>query len=269
MKKNTLNKLFIGVVACMVMLAACKTKKVLVERKAVDTVALHRLAADSIKRLKLNAIKATQTDFSYFTGKAKARIGIDGNNNDVTLNIRIKKNEAIWVSVTAVMGIEGARALITPDSIKVINRLDNSYLKKPFAYVHQYTSNEVNFNMLQALLIGNAIPAVLADSASVFKPEAGNLQINGLLGQLSYQLILGPDLKVSTTNMVNSQAGQQLQVNNNVFVNVLGHIIPSQINISSAVGVKKIQVDITYTKTDFDKAIDFPFNVPARFSVVN
>ena len=81
----------------------------------------------------MDAIKAGQLNFNTFSGKAKTKLDINGSSNDVTLNIRIQKGQKIWVSVTAIAGIEVARALITPDSILVINKLQGLYLRKPLA----------------------------------------------------------------------------------------------------------------------------------------
>ena len=38
-------------------------------------------------------------------------------------NIRMQKDSVIWISATALLGIEAVRLLITPDSFKMINRL--------------------------------------------------------------------------------------------------------------------------------------------------
>jgi len=107
---------------------------------------------------KLNAIKSGQTNFTTFSGKARTKLDINGSSNDVTLNIRIQKGQKIWVSVTAIAGIEVARALITPDSLLVINKLQGLYIRKPFSYVYSFTSKQVDYSSLEAILVGDAIP---------------------------------------------------------------------------------------------------------------
>ena len=44
--------------------------------------------------------------------------------NDFNAFIRMRKDSVLWVSVNALLGIEAFRVLITPDSVKVINKLD-------------------------------------------------------------------------------------------------------------------------------------------------
>lgn len=70
-------------------------------------------------------------------------------------NIRIKRDSLIWVSIAPVMGIEVARILITPDSVKIIDRTNKSYFMESYRYVNQYLNNALDFDMLQAFLIGN------------------------------------------------------------------------------------------------------------------
>ncbi len=277
MKRNILNKLLI--LLCATILFGCAAKKqIAVERKADTTIvkAAPATAApvtngtviDNAKIDKINTIKLKQTTFNTFSGKASAKLTIDGKDNNVTLNIRIKKGQGIWIAVTALLGVEAARAYITPDSIKVMNKLESNYLKKPFDYIYQYSSPQINYNTLEAALIGNAIPELLNNDA-VLKTENGNTILSGTLQELVYQLIIGPDLRVTQTDMDNQAAGQSIKIVNSAFVQSGTHIIPSQISINSTVKDQSIKVDLHYTKTEFDTPVEFPFTIPARFTEVN
>lgn len=283
MKKNTLNKL--AILCCLLALFSCKAKKSLVAVRSPDTAGAvtdtaagavtkttaaataNTNAIDNLKLNKLKTIRSKQLDFNTFSGKAQAKLDINGDVHDVTMNIRIKKDRQIWVSITAVLGIEVARALITPDSIKVMNKLEATYLKKPFSYVYAYTSKQINYKTLESVLIGNAVPELISDEA-LLTPDNGNIIISGNLQELVYKLILGPNLKVSQTSMSSNAAGQSLQVDNSMFVQTASQVLPSQISINSTSQTKNIQVNLHYTKADFDQPVDFPFSVPGRFSVL-
>jgi len=276
MKRNTSNNIVhirgfnsagyvkLAAICCLLFVFSCKSRKPLVvKRVAADTVSA--IKPVNTKAAKLVAIKAKQTSFNTFSGKASTKLDINGNSNNVTLNIRIQRDHKIWVSITAIAGIEVARAQITPDSIFLVNRLQSVYVRKPFSYVNKYAGKQVNYKTLESLLIGNAIPELLTENAD-FTPGAGNLTLNGSLTDVLYKLILGPDLKVTQTNLSNQAAGQTLQVVNGAFIQATNKIIPSQIDISSAVKDKKIQVNLHYTKADFDQPLEFPFNIPSRYS---
>ncbi|MES2266435.1 MAG: DUF4292 domain-containing protein [Bacteroidota bacterium] len=266
MRRNILNK--IAVVFCLVALVACKSKKLVVVNRptsAVDSAALNK--ENSIKA-RLAAIRSKQVSFNTFSGKAKTKLDINGNSNDVTLNIRVARDQKIWISVTAIIGIEVARAQITPDSIIVVNRLQSVYLKKPFSYVYTYASRQINFKTIQSLLVGNAMPELLNPAAD-FQTEGSNTVLSGTLEDLLYKLLLGPDMKVTQTNLNNKFGGPSLQVVNSVFIQADNRVIPSQIDISSAAGDKKIKVNLRYTQAEFDKVLEYPFSIPKSYEPAN
>ena len=120
--QKTFFTLYILAVCCLLFLLSCKAKKPLAVRKPMADTTASVKAADP-RLLKINAIKSAQTVFNTFSGKARTKLTINGETNDVTLNIRIMRDKKIWVSITAIAGIEAARAIITPDSIMLINRL--------------------------------------------------------------------------------------------------------------------------------------------------
>ncbi len=243
----------------MIAAAGCKSKKqVVVNRNGNAT----KTSSDAEARLA--SIRSRQLSFNTFSAKAKTNLDINGKANDVTLNIRINRDKKIWVSVTAILGVEVARALITPDSLLIVNKFDGVYLRKPFNYIHKFASRQVDYNTLQALLVGNAIPKLLNDSTK-FVVTTPNMNASGVLDDLIYKLILGPDLRVTQTSLSNQQAQQSLQVTNNEFIKADERVVPSQIDIASVVKKQKIQVNLRYNKVEFDKQIDFPFSIPERY----
>lgn len=220
------------------------------------------------KKNKLDAIRGAQTTFNTFSGKARSVLNIDGSSNDVTLNIRIKRDQKIWISITAIAGIEAARVLITPDSILIINRLQSVYVKQPFSYINSVAGNQVNYKTIESLLVGNAIPELLNERAD-FKTSPDSIILTGNLQDLAYKLIVGPGMHVTQTNLNDQNAAQSLQVINRTFIQAGARVIPSQIDITSLVKDKKIQVNLHYIKTDFDQPQEYPFSIPARYKEGN
>jgi hypothetical protein len=247
---------------CFLLLTfSCKARRQLVVKQvAIDSA----IKPVDTKKNKLDAIRAAQTNFNSFSGKARSVLNIDGSSNDVTLNIRIKRDQKIWISITAIAGIEAARVLITPDSILIINRLQSIYVKQPFSYINTVAGNQVNYKTIESLLIGNAIPELLNENAD-FKTSPDSIILTGNLHDLAYKLIVGPGMRVMQTNLKDQNADQSLQVTNRTFIQAGARVIPSQIDITSSVKDKKIQVNLHYIKTDFDLPQEYPFSIPARY----
>jgi len=255
MKRNILNKL--AIISCLLVMVSCAAKKKLITPTVTTP-------AEKVKPVsKMVAIAAHQLNFNTLSAKASARLNIDGNSNDVTLNIRINRDKQIWVSVTAILGIEVARAMITPDSLLVINKLQGVYIKKPFSYIYKYTNKQINYKMLESIFVGNVIPEILKDNTASF---LGDNQVSGNLQDLLFKLMLNPDMKVTQLNLDNQNQGQSLQVNTNAYIAVDNRLVPSQIDIQSTGQNKKIQVNLHYTKVDLDQPLQYPFSIPERYT---
>jgi hypothetical protein len=258
MRKNILNKLLIA--GCLLVMAGCTARKQLVTNKT-PVVEPRVVKSDS----RLIAIKSHQLVFNTFSAKAATKLNIDGSSNDVTLNMRIDHDKKIWVSITALLGIEVARAIITPDSIQIINKLQGVYIKKPFSYIYTYANKQINYNMLESILVGNAIPGILNDDKTNLQADNGMINLTGNLQDLVYTLMLNPDMKVAQLNLSNPNEEQSLQVANSVFINQGAQLIPSQIDILSVSQNKKVQANLHYTKVDLDQPLQYPFNIPESY----
>jgi len=266
-----LNKLL--VTACLLVMVSCTAKKKLIANNTPvaapvsSPVAVAPPVPTAGPDKRLDAIKASQLVFNTFSGRANAKLDIDGSKNDAVLNIHINHNKEIWVSVsvTVILTVEVARAIITPDSIQVMNKLQGVYLKKPFSYVYQYANDQITYKMLESLLVGNALPEILNDKNAGFQAGNGNTTISGSLANLVYSLMVGTNMKVGQLNLSNHNAGQALQVNNNAFIPAGGNMVPSQIDLQSTSQNKKILVNLHYTKVDLDQPLQYPFNIPESY----
>jgi hypothetical protein len=257
MRRNTLNKLL--VICCVLAILGCKAKKqAIVSAKPMATIPDNSIS-------KLDAIRSSQLNFNTFSGKARTKLDINGSTNDVTLNIRIQKGQKIWVSVTAIAGIEVARALITPDSLLVINKLQGLYLRKPFGYIYSYASRQVDYNSLEALLVGNVIPQLINNDAKM-QADSGRVVISGNLQELVYKLMLGADLKANHTELADQGAGQSLIVDDSAFIQSANRVLPSQIDMSSVMPKKTVKMNLHYIKADFDQPLEFPFSIASSYS---
>ena len=225
-------------------------------------------SATMVRAEKLLSIKNGETSFNTLSGKAKAALSIGSNANDVTMNIRIKNKEAIWVSVTAIAGLEVARALITPDSVKVINRLENVYIKKPFSYLYEFTNNKINFATLQSVLVGNTISEFITGSTEV-KLDGAEAGLKTSIGSMIYDLMVNNQNKVVQSNLKDTMASQSLLVFYGDFQAISQQQVPHSVVMKSQAKSKSISLDLKYTKIELDVPVEIPFKVPDRYTIKN
>ena len=108
------------------------------------------------------------------TAKMSLSIDLEGKGaTKVNGTLRIKKGEVIQMSVAPFLGIEVARAEISPDGILVIDRMNKRYVEVSFAEVKALAHADLDFHTLQALFLNELfLPGkgdLAARDASSFK----------------------------------------------------------------------------------------------------
>ena len=80
--------------------------------------------------------------------------------------IRIKKDSLIWFSLTPGLGIEIVRGLLTTDSVFILNRFENSYMKGNYNDLEKIAGAKLTFNDLQCILTNVPFLYLKTDSES-------------------------------------------------------------------------------------------------------
>ena len=117
---------------------------------------------------------------------AKMALSVDLGKGTTKVNgtLRIKKGEVIQMSIAPFLGIEVARAEISPDGILVIDRMNKRYVEVSFAEVEALAKANLDFHTLQALFLNELfLPGkgdLTARDASSFKvePEVEGVWLN-------------------------------------------------------------------------------------------
>ena len=94
--------------------------------------------------------------FEWLT--ASMAIQAEGNGqsfNDLSGQLRMRKDSIVWLNVSAAMGMEVLRARISTDSVWIINRLEKSYLTEPLDSVSEQLGLPLSLSLVQTLLLDN------------------------------------------------------------------------------------------------------------------
>lgn len=134
---------------CVLAMTSCRSKKSLTGK--VDKQSVKYLE----KQLEDNLFTP-----DWISGKIKAKYYKNGNKQQgVVIDFRMQKDKAIWMSVSPNIGIklEVGRAIITPDRIQVMDKINKHHYDKPFKAIYDYIDYPVSFQDLQHVLLGNAL----------------------------------------------------------------------------------------------------------------
>lgn len=114
------------------------------------------LTASSCASRKKTVAPAPPQSFEWLT--ANLSIQAEGNGmayNDLSGQLRMRKDSIVWLNVTATMGVEVLRAKISNDSVWLLNRLEKTYLAEPLDSVSAQLGIPLTSPLVQILLLDN------------------------------------------------------------------------------------------------------------------
>jgi hypothetical protein len=120
-------------------------------------------AAAELKSQLLSGIRKNTIDYTTFSAKLKIDFENDKQRQqNISTNIRMQKDSVIWISVSAPIIGEVARAVITPDSLKAYDKFNKRLYLRALRDARDLLNIPFEFSTLQDMIIGN--PVFLTDS---------------------------------------------------------------------------------------------------------
>lgn len=160
----------------LLVFSACNTAKKATTtnttEKPVPTIVAMTLN-DIINRLGDNEIKA-----NWLSGDASADYAGKPMNVSGSMNIRFKRDSIIWINIKK-LGFNVARAKVTPDSVFMVNYIQNTYVAKDLKYIETKFNIPADFKLLQNFLLGNAIFLTDAKKLVLEHEPSGDILLRG------------------------------------------------------------------------------------------
>jgi hypothetical protein len=210
--------------------------------------------------------KLQQPDIPYKWFFAKAKIQIVDSKNDNTLNavIRMKKDSVIWISLNAILGIEVSRILITPDSVKLIDKFNKRYYNRPFSYVQQITGMpQLSFSLLQKIIMGNDMNMDLK-TALIEKTDT-SYQIRSTENQIQNIIWVNAlNFTMAKKTLTNKVINQSYEMNYTDYRLLTDKLFSYKRHVRLA--AKEVYtISIEYQKVTIDEPQKFNFYVPEKY----
>ena len=166
----------LGIVLMVALFASCSASKSIKKSHSIEGMTETEFVENVIE----NA-----SGWEALTAKMSLTLDLGGKGETkVNGTLRIKKGEVVQLSIAPLLGIEVARAEISPDGILVIDRMNKRYVEVSFAEVKALIKADLDFHTLQALFLNELfLPGkgdLTARDASSFKvePEAEGVWLN-------------------------------------------------------------------------------------------
>lgn len=278
---------FLVILFLLAFMLSCKTKKGVQKTQVTQTVdtlqGKCRLLYKTSKMLTKN-LKQKELAYRWIYAKADVQTLIDGEDQNLDVRIRGRKDSAIWIQIQAIGLIDVAKLLITRDSVKMVVYIKKQYFVGDFNYINQLLNADLDFDLLQAALFGNS--ADFDDDDTKMKPMADRENCNYKLsterkrklkritaGQDSLKrslqtMTLDPEtFKITTNDFVDVTTNRKFSASYSKFVAVDSVFAPHHVDIDIT-AEKKISLKINYVRIEINQPQKMPLNIPKNYDPI-
>lgn len=262
-------KINILLLVLLVSFSSCRRNKI---QKTIAEIQkdANEAKSDSLKAspgIKKIVLTVDESDFDIVKLKSKVDFKSPIFSQSFPANIHVKKDSAIWISVA--IGIEIGRALITTDSVKVLDRINRKYYELGIAELSKQFDFDLDFQLLQSLVLGD-LPIDRTDTDSLaynslytsLYQKKGRIFVENQVDNISHKL-----LNILANDFEN---GNRLGISYSQFVSLETELVPStiftKIDNTKKIGDPSTLLEIYHNKIEIgDVNVRFPFNVPRSY----
>jgi Domain of unknown function (DUF4292) len=253
--KSYIKLILMGFTLCFTLIS-CKSKSAVTQSNATQ-----KITSDKIIENHYNNKK----DFSTLYIKANAKYKDENQSQSVTAEIRIKKNEAILVSIRF-LGITMAKALITPDKVQYYEKIGGKYFDGDYAALSQFLGSDLDFNKVQNLFIGQALDDLKQDKYKNSIEEKMYKLENFLDANNKKTFYFESDkFLIKKEEISQTEKQRMLQV---IYPNYKEYplaSLPEAVQIEAVQEKGKTNINIDYNSVTFNEELSFPYSVPEGY----
>lgn len=212
---------------------------------------------------------ANSFDFTTLVARTRVRYQDAKTRQTVTVNIRIEKDKKIWMSAS-ILGITGAKALITPDRVSFYEKINGRYFEGNFSFLSEYFGVQMDFQQLQRLLVGQTVYNLREGNYQVDQEEGlykitpkKQLEILNLFFYMEPEKFL-----IKKQQVTQPKDNLSLDVNYTSHQLVKGKSFPKNIAIEVLENADQTRIDIEYRSIDINVPVRFPFSIPSGYEKI-
>lgn len=241
-------------------LFSCGSNKTITNR--ADIVAL-----SSKKVLKNHA----KNNFDKTTLSADLKLHFDKSGRSQNMNVKLKidKDKMIWLS-GSVFGFTVAKAIITPERVSYYVKINKTYFDGDFSKINTLLGAELDFTMLQNLLLGDAIFDMNAKNYNSKVDQEAHLLIPKQAHTIAAILLwIHPiNYKIEKQEIRTFETDRFLSVKYKDYEEIKGTSIPGNISIQVKDDKNNASIDIDYKSVRLDEKISMPYKIPSGYKRV-
>ncbi|WP_089811263.1 DUF4292 domain-containing protein [Chitinophaga sp. YR627] len=235
------------------------------QASAADSASI--AAANTFNKEMLAKLRGNYISFNTFSAKLKVDFETEAKQmSGINANMRMQKDSIIWISVSAPIIGEVARAIITPDSLKAIDKFHKVAYLRDMNNAKDLLNIPFDFKTLQDLIIGN--PIYLTDSVyqvvktpSVISFTCDSTMFTSLFNVFADDYVLQQskvmDKDSTRRRSIELTYGEYKSLDKVKFA-TLRRVFVEEKNYT--------KINMEFNKIDFEQPLSFPFTIPSGYT---
>ncbi|MCF6183513.1 MAG: DUF4292 domain-containing protein [Bacteroidales bacterium] len=195
------------------------------------------------------------------------------NKNSMPLKgiIKIKKDNFIWITIRPFLGIEVARILLTVDSIKFINKINNQYFAEDYNYLKKLYGFDLNYQLIEALFTNHLISYPVNTKLKSYTVEKTDtfirlIQENNINGyKFIHTLKINKNYFLTENGLQTKNKTQQIKFTYNNFTQINEKQFPLNIFINLQNTGKSGSINIAYKNIKINTTVNAKFVIPKNY----
>lgn len=254
MKRNLILLLLVGLVA-----ASCGSKKIATEDLALKNATVRKVMRNYEK---------TEPDFKTLSGRLKGTYDDGYESQSITVSIRMKKDETIWLSAKLAGIIPMAKLMVTPDRVMFYEKINNQYFDGDFSLLSKWLKTEIDFEKLQNLLLGKAVFEVKKNAYSLTEKEEGYALTHQDQENLMELLIDKLTFRIKNQQLFSFYQQEGISIDYPAYKRINHFRFPEKIDIIVNKNQENTEINIDYRSLEIDKPVKFPFSMPSGYKEI-
>ncbi|MFS4466303.1 DUF4292 domain-containing protein [Maribacter sp. 2210JD10-5] len=247
----------IFVLTFVFLFSSCKSKKVI-----SDGTVNERLSAKAV----IKAHYQNELDFKTLRGKVKIDYSDGESSKSVSVSLRMEKNKAIWLSAPFGVG----KVYISPERVSFYNKLQNEYFDGDFSYLSKLLGTEVDFSIVQNLLLGQAL-VDLRDEKYILSTTDKGYRLTPKTAGTLYKILF--QIEPQNFKMAMQQLSQPLEkrlltIAYEDYQKVQEAILPNSVLVKATASEEENTIALEYRNLELNTPLNFPYKIPKGFKEI-
>ena len=268
-------KKFAGIVACSLILFACKTVKktagiqeAISKKDTAQTIVVKEIKVDSGASVRdiLQKVVKNKIDYQTFNAKIKVDYESAEKSDNYTFYVSIRKDSVILIKVKgSFLGISslGLEAKITRDSLVLVQLVgDKSVQYRSISYLQEISQVPFDFYTLQDIIMGN--PIYIDSNVLYYRASANELLVQMAGDVFKHLLTLNnSDFHIlhSKLDDINVQRNRTCDISQNTYEPLGGYQFATyrKITVSEK---SKLDIYLDFKEYSLNEPLKYTFEIP-------